>query len=92
MNAAPLIEVAALEKERQARVQRALRHIERAQTELNDACSELSGFLDGIPEWNRAGKLADFAKALWQKVNSKRDIYRLDDISIEAAAKKRRSQ
>jgi hypothetical protein len=63
------------------RAKEALAHIQRAQTELNAACERLSPLVGGIPEWKKAGDLADRTKALWHRVAQKAQAYTLDDIS-----------
>lgn len=72
--------------EAMARTLRALAHIQQAQAHLNLACAELSSLTGAIPEWSKAGKLADQVKAFWYRVSEKRDRYKLDGIASETLA------
>lgn len=51
------------------RILSALKRIERAQTELNEACSDLSSVLGMVRNWERCGKVANSVKAFWHRLN-----------------------
>lgn len=66
----------------EARIRAALQRIERAQTELYNACSDLSAIVGMVRPWEDAGKLADSVKAFWHRLNgrfqAKRGEWRMD--------------
>jgi hypothetical protein len=62
-----------------ANVREALASIERAQDELNRACSALSPVCGLMREWERLGKLADKVKAEWHRLNGLDGPFHLDD-------------
>ena len=53
------------------RILSALKRIERAQVELDQACSDLSPVLGWATEWERGGKVSDTVKALWKRVHER---------------------
>lgn len=59
----------------------ALVHLQRAQDELNAACAKLSSLVGVLPQWRRAGTLADQVRALWYRVSDRRDRVTLDGIA-----------
>lgn len=52
----------------QQRIERALRHIQNAQAELDRACAELSTLRRGLRIWRQTCKLSDQVKAQWYRV------------------------
>jgi excisionase family DNA binding protein len=62
-------------QEAMLRAREALDHLHRAQDELNAACSKLSGLVGAIPQWKRAGALADQVRTLWYRVNNRQGRY-----------------
>lgn len=57
-----------LNSEARRRVARALRLIEDAQGQLNEACAVLSSLRYAAPEWKATSKMADRVKAHWYRV------------------------
>lgn len=57
------------QQEALARYRSAMKRVERAQNELNEACSELSSVIGLVREWQALGKLADRVKAFWHRLN-----------------------
>lgn len=74
------------------RVQRALGHIQNAQTELGRAAAELSCFLRGAPEWKRASKLYEMVHAFWYRVRDRADRYQLDGITEQAIERRHKER
>lgn len=68
------------------RVDRACALIERAQNDIDSACSELSTLVHGIPVWRATSKMGDRVKALWWKVHHFRMAgrYHLDEMHVQA--------
>lgn len=79
--------------EAQARVRKALEHIERAQRELSDASSTLSSVEGVLDQWELLGKLYDQVKAAWHDLNSvPDDKVDLDEMSKDSWTKKNASR
>jgi hypothetical protein len=57
------------QEEAERRLRSALKRVEAAQNELNEACSEISSILGLVREWEAIGKLADQVKAFWHRLN-----------------------
>ena len=80
-----------LRAETELRIRHALARIQRAQDDLNGACSDLSAICGGIPMWRATSKMADRVRALWYRVEALRMKarhqprlrIRLDDTNIE---------
>lgn len=53
------------------KIRTALLRVERAQTELNEACCELASVIGMVRPWEECGKLADRVKAFWHKLNGR---------------------
>lgn len=54
-----------------AKIQDALRRIERAQNELNEACGLAGAIIGMVPEWKKLAREAERMKKLWHQVNAK---------------------
>lgn len=76
MNGQPAVSTPeVLEARRKLGAQRcaaALDKIERAQSLLGAACSDLSPIVGGVKTWQRLGKLFDGVQALWHVVDALR--------------------
>jgi len=57
------------QKEAIARIRSALVRIERAQNELDAACSDLSSIIGLVREWEALGKLSSRVQAFWHRLN-----------------------
>lgn len=57
------------QKEAVVRIRSALARVERAQNELNEACSELSSVVGLVREWEALGKLSSRVQAFWHRLN-----------------------
>jgi hypothetical protein len=77
-----------LRAEAEARVRRALAHIQEAQNHLGHAQAELSGIERGVRAWRLVGRLYDRVHAAWYRVEAFRKAGRftLDGISTDTFA------
>lgn len=53
------------------KIKTALRLIERAQGELNEACAQISPIIGMVAEWEKLGAEAMRVKKLWHQVNDR---------------------
>ncbi len=59
------------------RLRQALKLIEQAQNNLNEACSMLCPIIGMIPEWRATGKCADRIKSHWYRVRNRASAKRI---------------
>lgn len=52
------------------RIVTALQRIERAQNDLDDACSDISRVIGLVDEWEAIGAESTRVKALWHRLNN----------------------
>jgi hypothetical protein len=64
--------------EAEARIQRALDHIEQAQRLMDRACQEISSIEGMCPDWQRLGKIHQRIEAEWHRLNHRRKTARYD--------------
>lgn len=74
----------------EARVYKALDHIQQAQNDIASACAELSALVGGIPVWKATSKMHGQVRELWYRVERFRDTgrYKLDSLNVEALREK----
>lgn len=63
--------------EAQARILEAMRLVEEAQGLLYRACEQLSPVIGAMPQWSRAGALAERCKRLWHALEAKANSTRI---------------
>lgn len=66
------------EKEAARRIKSALARIERAQAELDQACSDISSVVGLVEEWEAIGKLSNRVKQFWHRLNNRATDEALD--------------
>lgn len=86
----PDLDPAVVRAEAEARVRRALDHIQQAQLELGRASAELASLEGGVVVWRLVGKAYDRVHAAWYRVESfrKGGRFKLDGSATEALAKR----
>lgn len=72
--------------EAQAKVDRALEHVEAAQRLLGRACEELCPIVGVIDRWEAIGKLYDDVHAEWHRLNLRRSA---SNLTLDSDAKRR---